>query len=245
MLRFITGLLAIYLPLEAVISIKPVDVGEKSGFFGEVAFAYSSNRGNTMIDQFDTGVLLGYDTRTTASFLRADYSYGEANDVKTIQKAFAHARHIRNILSNTDWELFAQEQTDLFQKLISRTLLGTGGRFSVGDPFLSGRGYLGVGIMQVREEEQLTLAIFFTRYNLYLSYKLLPTEAISVALELYYQPNIVDFSDYLVSSTAQAKIALHKKLSLIITLSYQVNSQPAAGVNSQEFAQKTAINYSF
>lgn len=232
--------------LFAIVDIKPVDVGEKEqGFSGEVLLALSNYRGNTNTDATDVGTTLRYDTNKSVTFMKGSYNYGEANGVRNINKAFVHVRNIYEFLPKMDNELFYQLQSNEFQNLVSRELLGIDERFHVGDPIFSGRGYLGVGLMHVREIETGKSVTNYERYNIYLSYKFAPRPNITLAFIAYYQPRLDDFSDYLVLSTGQIDIVLTQKLTLKMTLNYSEDSQPAAGVEPYDFSQKTALSYKF
>lgn len=232
--------------LFAIVTIKPADVGEKKpGISGAVLLSLNTYRGNTDTDATDIGGVIQFDTNHTVSFIKASYSYGEANGITNTNKAFIHTRNIYALFKDMDSELFYQLQNNAFQNLNLRMLLGMGARLHVGDPLFSGRGYLGLGIMHVTEEEQNSAQNDFEHYNIYLSYKLTPYPDMTLALVSYYQPRINDASDYLLLSTAEFDYAINKKLTLTFSVNYSVDSKPASGVKPEDFSQHTALNFKF
>ena len=230
----------------AIVTIKPLDVNEKpQGFSGELSFSWASNRGNSEIDTTEAGLYLQHDRNNSLAFIKSSYSYGEAAGVKNIDKSFIHFRHIHKLSSHFDDEIFIQKQRDLFQKLNSRVLAGAGLRIHAGDPKKMGRIYLGAGAFTLTEEEQTVAKNSYERGNFYLSYKYAPQKNYTLALVSYYQPRTDRSSDYLQLSTAELNLAITKEFSIKLSVQYNVNSMPETGVSAYDFAQKTALKYSF
>lgn len=232
--------------VHAIVTIKPVDVGgKKAGLSGELVGAYSIHKGNTDLSATDIGGAIQLDTNTTVSVVKASYKRGDAKEVLTINQGFLHARFITTVHSVFDGEMFVQEQFNTFTKLISRTLLGTGTRINIGQATTYGKGYLGLGGFYAAELEENTPFDYYVRGNIYLSYTYDYQKVISVALVGYYQPRVTNFSDFLVLSTGQLELKLHKKLSLLLSFTFNYDSKPATGISSYDVAQTTALKFHF
>ncbi len=245
-MRFLLTLLLTSLPLFAIVSIKPLDVGEKpAGFSGEFIFSLSNNRGNTDTDATDTGLTLQYDRNSSLLFFKASYQYGESQGVTNIDKSFGHIRHIHKLSGHWDDELFLQQQQNAFQSLNGRTLGGAGLRLNGGDPKTTGRAYLGVGAFHVIERVENISKEHFERANIYLSYKYTPKKDTTVALVTYYQPRLDDSSDYMQLSTMQIDLKVTENISFKISFDYTYDSKPALGVGTYDYSQTTALKYKF
>ena len=246
MKKFLLAVCILHSYLFAIVSIKPLDIGEESvGFSGDVMLAVSSNRGNSDTDAIDTGLALQYDANQTLTFIKASYKYGEANSETNIDKSFIHLRNIYKISTHFDWESFAQHQRNAFQSLTSRLLLGGGTRINGYLPLLGGKAYFGLGAFHVQEEETSLEITRFTRANIYLSYKLKATKNLSMAVVSYYQPRFGNTEDYLLLTTAQFDFTINKSFALKLSINHIMDSIPAQGVSTYDFSQTTALKYNF
>jgi len=244
--RFLPLFLLCLLPAFAIVTIKPLDIGEKSlGYSGELSFSWNSNRGNSETDATDAGLYLQYDMNSSLVFLKSSYKYGESLGVKNVDKSFIHFRRIHKLFEHLDDEQFIQQQSDTFQSLTSRTLGGMGLRVHMGDPKKSGRLYLGLGAFYLTEKEIGIISKDYGRGNFYISYKFAPQKNYNFALVSYYQPRVDQSRDYLQLSTAELNLIFSKQFSVKFSVEYNVNSLPEAGVKAYDYTQKTALKYTF
>jgi len=230
----------------AIVTIKPMDVNEKPlGFSGELSFNSGLNRGNSDIDTTEAGLYLQYDMNNSLAFIKSSYSYGESAGVENINKSFVHFRHIHKLSKHFDDEIFIQEQSDHFQALTSRTLAGLGLRSHAGNPKNKGRIYFGAGAFLLTEKETNIEENAYARSNFYISYKYAPKKDYTVAFVSYYQPRTDRSHDYLQLTTAELNLAFTKHFSVRFSIQYNVNSLPEPGIRAYDYAQKTALKYTF
>ncbi len=238
--------LLFYTPLWAIVTIKPLDVGEKRpGYSGELAFSWKSNRGNSEVDSTDAGIYLQKDFEASLYFIKGSYKYGEASGETNVDNSFVHIRRIHKLFTHLDDEQFIQQQSDEFQSLKRRTLAGTGLRVHMGEPKTSGRLYFGFGGFYLVEKEKNRLEDEYGRGNFYLSYKYTPSKDVTFALVSYYQPRMDQSSDYLQLSTMELNIAINSSFAVKLSIEYNVNSLPEPGVKAYDYAQTTAFKYKF
>jgi len=64
-MRFLLVLIMSITFAHAIITIVPVEVGDKPGFGGEVSASLETKRGNTEKDEYSAGVKLSYDNNET------------------------------------------------------------------------------------------------------------------------------------------------------------------------------------
>jgi hypothetical protein len=241
-----TFILLLQTSLFAIVTVKPLDIGEKpEGYSGELSFSWNVNEGNSNTDARSAGLYLQQDYNESLLFIKASYDYGESLGTNYMDKSFLHARRIHRLYEHIDDEVFMQEQSDAFQSLTSRTLVGAGLRWHNGDANKSGRFYLGLGAFYLTELETNLPEEHYARANFYFSYKYAPSNQYTFAFVSYYQPRADDTSDYLLLSTGEINIALSEKLALKFSMSYNVNSDPALGVVPEDYSQNTAIKYTF
>ncbi|MDH5464228.1 MAG: DUF481 domain-containing protein [Thiovulaceae bacterium] len=246
MKKLLIFLLVLHSSLFAIVSIKPVDIGEKnSGFSVDMMASWSSNQGNSETESFNFGNAIQYDAKQTLTFINASINYGTAKGETNVDKGFIHLRNIYKIVNHLDWETFVQRQRNAFQSLTSRLLLGGGMRINGQLPLIGGKAYLGLGAFHVKEEETSLATKNFARANIYLSYKLKATKNLSLALVSYYQPRFTDLSDYLLLTTTQFDLKINKRFSLLLSINHTMDSLPAQGVSSYDFSQTTALKYKF
>lgn len=244
--RFLLLFSLLLIPAFAIVTIKPMDIGEKAlGYSGEFSFAWTSNRGNSETDTTQAGLYVQKDFNRSLYFIKGSYKYGENAGQKNIDNSFIHLRRIHKLSTHVDDEQFTQQQSDTFQNLTLRTLVGAGLRIHRGDPKKYGRFYLGLGGFYLTEKEQGLGEADYGRGNFYLSYKYAPRKDYTFALVTYYQPRMDQSSDYLQLSTAELNLAFNKSFSIRFAVNYNVNSHPLPGVNAYDYSQTTALKYKF
>jgi len=235
------------LHLYALVSISPVEIGEKPGFSGVVNGSFDTKRGNTDSQNYAAGVKLSYDNNQ--SYLmwgEFNFTYGEASGVKNANKTFTHLRYIHIIDDNLDWEAFIQSQSNEFTKVDERFLTGGGLRIHLNKERY-GNLYFGLGGFY--EYISYTTAVDENennmRSNLYVAYKKEFTKDSKFSYVGYYQPKLGNINDYIISNAVELTILIYKQLYINFTISYNNDSIPAKDVKREDFSQKTAFIYKF
>lgn len=177
----------------------------------------------------------------------ANYSKAESNDLETEDNQFAHVRYVHHVDDGRGIEVFGQAQRNRFQKLASRYLLGAGYRWDLSHS--SGpRRLFGVGLFR-EQEELVTLAEKESvwRGNLYATFNI-PLDVAkgsSLNFSAYVQPDIENFGDLRSIAVAKFIVQLTDRLSIDFTLAYDHDSQPAFGIDAQNFRYSSGPTYTF
>jgi hypothetical protein len=100
----------------------------QSGFGTRVAASVSSYAGNTQGVIFGSAGLVGAQLHRNLGFLALSGDYARLNQVVSVAKWFAHARHNYRLSEVVWWEEFGQLESDRFRRVVFRHLLGTGPR---------------------------------------------------------------------------------------------------------------------
>jgi len=249
-MKKLTLLLTILLTqqLFALISIVPVEIGVKPGYSGNIAASLETKRGNTDKDNYKLAARVSYDNnKNFVTWAEISGEYGESNKVTDTNKLYLHIRHIQ-ALSNKSIraEAFGQIQDNEF-KLIKRRLLGGAGlRFTLFETMGDGKGYLGTGgfFEQIRytsidpEEDNF-------RANIYFAYASTIGDDSTLSYNIYYQPNVEHFSDYITAQTLALKLHIYKKLFLKFQIAYDSDSVAPMGVQKYDFTQTTSFVFDF
>jgi len=247
-LKYLLGLILSFSMAHAIITIVPVVLGDKPGVSGKIQASSEKKRGNTDTTNYSGGLKLQYDNNSSY-VVWSDFtgSYGESNGEENTNKTYVHVRYIHTLYEkNYNWETFVQSETNKFTKVESKYLLGAGLRYN----FLGSEyGDLFFGLGGFHENITYTTSVDPSernvRMNTYLAYKLKFANDSELAYVAYYQPNTDNFSDYVISNAFGLKIHVYKELFLSLTIYYDVDSEPAKGVEKTDYTQKTSFIWEF
>ncbi|QHG92000.1 DUF481 domain-containing protein [Sulfurimonas sp. CVO] len=236
--------------LFALVSIAPVEIGEKPGFSNSIETSLETTRGNTDTDSYKASLRTTYDNNTSyIVWAEVSGAYGKASGEENTNKLFSHIRYIHALTDETlRAELFAQLQNDKFRQINSRALGGAGLRFKLFDLLKNGKGYFGAGIFyeNIRYENPIIDPTEDNvRVNSYFSYAIEFNKTSSAAYTLYYQPKVDDFSDNVQSHELELKLNIYQNLFLKFSLSYNTDSEPPLGVKKYDFTQNTSFIFNF
>ncbi len=233
--------------LEAIITIKPVVIGEKAGFSGNVEGSFQTKRGNTEKDEYRLGVKAQYDNNQSyVTFIDLIGVYGEASGERNTNKTYLHTRFIHTLQGALNYELFFQSETNEFTSVDKRRVVGAGVRYHFMD---SNWGNLFFGLGTYYENISYTTEFDSDenniRINAYLAYSKDFSPTVSLSYVGYYQPKVDKINDYIMSNAMSLKVSIYKQLSLKFKLFYDVDSTPAKGREKIDFTQVSSFSYDF
>jgi len=229
--------------LFAVISISPVDIGDKPGLHTNAEVSLQTVRGSADIDNYSTSLKVTYDNN--ASFVvwsEFSYSYGEVNSIENTNNSYLHLRYIQKIKQSWCGEFFLQREEDKFKLIRDRTLNGMDLRYRF--PFKA-KAFVALGGFY----EDITYTSsdpneHNLRVNSYFAYKY-KEDNYTLAYTFYYQPKINNFNDYVETNSFELLLPLKEHLSLKVQASYNIDSRPPIGVNRDNFSQTTSFIFKF
>jgi len=237
--------------LFALVSIAPVELGEKAGLSTKVEAGLETKRGNTNRDSYNASLRVTYnDSSNYLVWGELSGEYGKSNGVEDTNKAFSHLRYIHSLTDNENlrYELFAQLESDDFRQINSRILGGAGLRYKIFNSNEMGKSFLGLGGFYEGIRYTDTLldpSEDNTRLNSYLAYTISFSNKSTFSCTLYYQPKLNDFQDYVQSSQLELKLNVFKELFLKFNTSWNVDSNPPSGVKKSDFTQRTSFVFNF
>ena len=246
-MRILLLLLFVITFSEAIITVKPMAIGNKPGVSGKVEGSFQTKRGNTQKDEYSLGLKFQYDNNSSyTAFLNVIGVYGEANGVRNTNKTYGHARFIHTLYGNTDYELYLQSEMNEFTSIDKRRLGGAGVRYHLerddwGDLFF-GIGVYYEGITYTTDDDPNERN---TRFNSYIAYVVDITKNTSFTYVGYFQPKVDDIGDFITSNAIELKINIYKQLNLKLRVFYDYDAAPALYRKKTDFTQITSFSYDF
>jgi len=229
--------------LMAIVAIEPIDIGtkEKSNN-SEINFDLSNSYGNSQTQKINIGAKTDHSNNTHYAFILGNYSYGKAKNKVNIDKYFIHARYLQTLYKKNVFEFFSQAESNVFQKLQLKLLLGTGLRFKTMKTL-----YLGSGLMRVEEKLKNKSVDKYDMANIYISYKNIFKfkTPLKMVYNIYYQPRLSDPNDCNIIQNIYFSIPLNSHLNIQFKINYKHDSTPAVGVKKEDISQQTSITYIF
>ncbi len=177
-------------------------------------------------------------------FASADYA--RLNGTLGVDKSFAHARYVYEIGPLLWWEAFAQAQSDYFQRIEIRDLLGTGPRFGL---YRSEELGVFLGVAYMFEHDVTTTAPGQTgewqpiaeRVSTYLTAHAKLQDGVDAVVTLYAQPRIDAPSDVRVLTDCGFVFKVGSRLSTSILFTGHYDSRPPPSVLPADTELKNSI----
>ena len=220
------------------------------GWAFTVQGSLDAREGNTQGIDVSTGGGIGFAKARHLAFIFGSAEYARYNNTESIDNSFLHARYNYEVL---DWlwgEAYVQLQSDKFQRILLRDLVGLGPRFGLYQS-PSFDVYLGTGWMV---EHDAINAIpgsgdrtdfYAHRWNNYISANYSLDTRVSFASSLYVQPRFNDFSDRRILEETSITFKITPVLAASIVGSYHYNSDPPTGVRSIDLDIKNVISVTY
>lgn len=237
--------------LYALVSISPVEIGDKSGFSVSLETGMETKRGNTNKDNYRASLRVSYDEDKKCVLWGEIFGeYGKSNAQEDTKKAFSHIRYIHSLTDNENirYEIFSQLESDAFRQINNRILGGLGLRYRYLNSEKNGKGYFGFSIFSeyIKYKNNISdPSEVNSRLNAYASYKLMFNENSSFAYTLYYQPKFNDSNDYIQTNNIELKFNLYKKLLLKLNTIYNIDTNPPSSVVKYDFTQRVSFVYNY
>ncbi len=255
MIRFASlGLLSAFLctPAFAIVNIEDIRIAPAvEGFSGKLSLGLSGKRGNSDTDDIELGSRLQWQQAHSRQFIVLSYDYSQAQEQRSTNKSFFHARHVQQFHPQRAWEAFVQVESNEFARLSFRGLIGGGMRWTLNPSNEQYSLHLGTGAFVVREtfEDDANYTDLkdddFSRANIYIAYKHKINQQLSLVSTGYYQPRLDDSQDYRALEQTSLHVKMSDQLSLSVSLDLSHDNRPPDGVEKTDISYKTALNYRF
>jgi hypothetical protein len=221
----------------------------ETGVSATLGGSLTGRTGNTEGIQAGGTAGVGFGRAPHLVFVYASGDYSRFNDVTQVSKSFAHARYNYEL---TKWlwaEVFAQAQSDEFQRLKLRNLFGAGPRIAVlssdvvgvfaGTAYMLERDVISFkpGAADVRD-------LVVHRLSTYVTANVVLDTRVDLTTTAYVQPRFDDFSDVRFLSDTALVLKVTKALSASINASIRYDSNPPFGVKTTDGEIKNVLSVS-
>lgn len=180
----------------------------------------------------------------TVLFL-AELNFLQSNSKNLDYNAYQHIRFKRELKPWLSGEAFAQTQFNQQIGLKFRGLLGAGPRIRI---FYEDSMKLFVGPMWMYEYERTTdeyARNVHNRMSLYVSFLYFKSSAFNFDIVSYYQPDLIDFSNFRFSSEARLNLKFTTNFSFRISYSQNFQSHPPSGMPNNLSTLRNSFLYKF
>jgi hypothetical protein len=210
----------------------------------------------------------GSDPHLIFGYARADYT--RYADVTSVEKSFAHVRYNYELAPWLWGEVFVQAQSDTFQRLDLRNLVGVGPRFRLvhallgdGVPVVHDGALLApenfdvfAGTAYMFERDAIAPAPGSTgpqnqaiqiwhRWSNYVTVQWEPDDRVILATTMYVQPALNGFGDLRVLSDTLITFKVTKVLAASMAGSVRYDSEPPTGVLTTDTEIKSILSLTY
>ena len=242
--------------INATINIEPKNVSDANGWSADVGANAAYYTGNTEKSEYGINFRTEYGNgETYKHLLIGNYSYGESDDISSIENGKIHYRYTHKLSKKTDIEFFIQDEYDKFKNQKYNVGSGVNVRYSLINNYNGDLLFVGAGLMGTIENPYDITPKNDRREkikaNLYTMAKLNINKSTSISGIVFYQPIIANISDstnfdtgdYTIDGTIALNTNLTNDISFVTSISYQRDSSPFEGVEEDDITLKFGLNY--
>ena len=221
----------------AQVNIEKERVKKERAVVAQFLVSHSSTRGNVNVSQLSTSARIDYTQGSTHSFLIGSYLTSEDGQNQLQQEAFGHLR-FTYMPRLVGLDLFTQTEYNPFKALALRQL---GGMYVRAEFPYSGTFALGLGAMADYESlSKGTSDGLVARGTSYMSYSY-DDSFYKISFTGYYQPKLVDLSDYRLTAEAFIEIKLSDLFSIVEQFTYMYDSAPPTEILVDDRRNTTSL----
>ncbi len=231
-----------------IVNIESLRMEQDSlGFTGREQLSFSLVQNTQRLLLFNNNLALQYRRQKNLFLLVNSLSYSLSEDESFERNGYYHLRH--NYILSERWstELFGQYQVNLPLRIKARYLLGTGVRYSL---FKNSRGKLALGSSVMYEydaelnNERLNRAV---RGNFYLSLLLNKKDRYAFSSIVYYQPDLLYWTDFRFNGELRFAFDLWKSLQFVVVAVGNYDAFPVVDADIPRLTYKltNGLSYSF
>lgn len=220
--------------------------GEESGFSGnlEMGLSFVQNINDVFSSQNSSQLQWMKNKHNILSVNALNLTVFNGN--KVLNDGMQHFRYGYNAKKWLTFEGFLQGQYNTIIKLKERYLLGIGARFNILD-FERDSVRLFTGIHYMREYEVETTEFINRHHRIssVITFGWPITPNFEIDLVGYFQPDILNFSDFRISSEIFFKVGIIKKLKFKFSMAWFYDTQPPEDIRNIFYNIRNSILYEF
>lgn len=218
---------------------------QDSGYHGDIEFSFNLIRNQNEVIALGNKIFLQRNLGINTYLFINDFNFVQANQTNLDYNTYQHFRYKRSISEWLNGEAFAQSQFNEQMGIKFRGLLGAGPRMRV---IYADSMKVFISPMWMYEYEETTreeAKKVKNRLNLYISFLYFKEKNFNFDVVIYYQPDLINFSDFRLLSEVRADLYLTRKLLFRLSLSQNYNSMPPPNIPFNTLNMRNSLLYRF
>ncbi len=230
-----------------IVNIEKSRLDKKEGWIGNIDFNLNFTKNTRQIWQLNNRTGAQYNKGKHVLLFLADMGMIQSDNEQLLSRGFEHVRYnyLMGKKQKFALEAFEQVQYNKIQKIKLRVLVGGGARYSF---IKSDTNNLFIGTTPMYEyEELIDNATIERRVRLsnYFSFGFRLWKKVTVSSITYYQPDVVNFSDYRLSNESSLSIGVTDRLSFKVLYNLLYDSKPPIEVPNIIYSLSNGIGWKF
>lgn len=230
-----------------IVNIEKSRLGQKEGWAGNIDLSLNFTKNVYQIWQLSNRTGLQYNNSRHVVLFLVDAAMIQSDNEQLVSRGFEHVRYNYLIGEQKKFalEAFEQVQYNKIQKIKLRVLTGAGARYSF---IKSDTNNLFVGSTPMYEYEELidnTTIERRVRLSNYFSFQLRLWKKVTINSITYYQPDVIDFSDYRFSNESSLSIGVTNRLSFKVIYNLLYDSRPPVDVPNTIYSISNGLGWKF
>lgn len=220
-------------------------VTDTTGWAGSTKLSFDFSKNTVELLKGGINMHVQYKTDKSLYLLLGDYKLTKGTDTEYENAGIIHLRYNYKFLDWLTGEAFIQSQFNKMLKIDQRSLTGAGPRFRVikTKPFR-----LYFASLYMYEYEELKE---FDKYNRdhrissYMSFSLKLGETLMLTNTTYFQPKIIQFNDFRISSQLNLIFKISKFTSYMLSYHYYLDKYPTPTIPQETHSLTNSLIFNF
>jgi hypothetical protein len=215
------------------------------GWLGGAELNFALSKQVERIYDFGAKLHIQYKGKKDLWLFLNEYRHIEGAKTNFVNSGFVHVRYNYKVTPELlRWEVFTQYQFNGVLDVRTRALIGTGPRFKIFDSDVF-RVYA-AALYMYEYEENIKRTIFLRnhRASSYITFTIDPG-TFEFIHTTYYQPNLVNFKDFRISSQSDLLFEIFKQLKFKTGFAYRYESEPFPGIPHETYYLTNGLVFQF
>jgi hypothetical protein len=220
-------------------------VTDTDGWVGHLGFSFTLQQNTRQVISFGNDGQLQYRKGRSKFLFLSNFALERAGGLDFVNTGYQHLRYnfqFNNILT---WEALGQVQYNKVLKMDSRIVFGTGPRFTL---VFRERYRMHVGVIYIHEDEKVTgedTQYHDHRISSYVSLSWNLGKNTELVSTTFYQPNLMNFSDYRIATNNFLEIDIHKHLAFRTGFDLLYDTKQPVGIPNLTYTYRNSFDWKF
>jgi hypothetical protein len=218
---------------------------DSAGWIGNLGLSFSVQQNVVQFISIGNNAQVQYKKGRSRFLFLSNVAFTQIGGTNFDNTGFQHIRYNYKINERVTWEALVQAQYNQILKMDYRLITGTGPRIKV---FKNENFATHIGIIYLYEDEKITDVkdpVFDSRLSIYLSLAWKISKDIEFISTTFYQPNLVDISDYRIATNNLFEIDIHKHFTFKTGFDLLYDTRQPAGIPNLTYNYMNSLSWKF